>query len=306
MVDLAVEARTMWDQWSEEFGTELLSKDGSIALGEAAARRVEVLEARPDTPVRRVGPDELRSLLPVLADYHGPAMFDEKAGAIRTRAAIAALSANVADAFINDHVLAVRPISGGVEVRAGASVSTHAAAVVCAGRGTAALAASVGVVVPVRVTAHAQASFRVRGGPVAALPNLQDGSGAFGRTGIYATAYPDRSAFGLGYAGEVAVDDAGGVEDPDGLADLVDQAAAYVSTALPGLDPEPFEYVHCWVTTLPWGDDGVAIWQADNIYVLAGHNLFKHAPVLGDTLARSVGDASVPELFRPESRLGGG
>jgi sarcosine oxidase len=271
-----------------------------------AARRFEVLETRSDTPVRRIGPDELRSLLPVLADYDGPAMFDERAGAIRTRAAIAALSGNIADAFINDHVLAVRPISGDVEVRAGATVSTHAAAVVCAGRGTAGLAASIGVPVPVRVTAHARASFRLRGGPVAALPNLQDGSGAFGHTGIYAAAYPDRSAFGLGYAGEVTLNNAGGVADPDGLADLVDQAADYVATALPGLDPEPFEYVHCWVTTLPWGDDGVAIWQADNVYVLAGHNLFKHAPMLGDTLARSVSDASVPELFRPESRLGAG
>jgi sarcosine oxidase len=60
------------------------------------------------------------------------------------------------------------------------------------------------------------------------------------------------------------------------------------------------------VTTLPWGDDGVAIWQAGHTYFLAGHNLFKHAPLLGENLARAVADGSVPELFRPESRLGAG
>lgn len=88
------------------------------------------------------------------------------------------------------------------------------------------------------------------------------------------------------------------------LAAVADQAAAYVSRALPGLDPEPIGYVHCWVTTLPWGDDGVAIWQADNTFFLAGHNLFKHAPVLGEALAQSVTESAVPELFRPESMLG--
>ena len=56
---------------------------------------------------------------------------------------------------------------------------------------------------------------------------------------------------------------------PDGwraatLGELADRAAQYVSVALPGLDPTPRDIVHCWVTTLPWGDDGVAIFSTEN------------------------------------------
>lgn len=305
MIDLAVRARTVWDTWSDEFGTELVSGDGAVALGDAAVRRFTALEAHPDTPVRSLDAAELRSLMPLLGEYDGPTMFDERAGAIRTHAAIAGLAEGVNRSLITDHVLAVRTLGTDVvEVRAGAHVSTHGAAVVCAGRGTAGLAAAAGIPLPVRVTAHARASFRLREPRLPVLPNLQDGSGVFGETGVYAAAYPDRSAMGLGTSDEVLPNEFGGVTDPNALAALVDKAAAYVARALPGLDPEPIDFVHCWVTTLPWGDDGVAIWQADGIYFLAGHNLFKHAPVLGEALARSVSESAVPELFTSESRLG--
>ena len=58
--------------------------------------------------------------------------------------------------------------------------------------------------------------------------------------------------------------------------------------ALPGLDPRPVDHVHCWVTRLPWGDDGVGIWSEDGLTALAGHNLFKQAPALGEALAGTV------------------
>ncbi|PVY28585.1 glycine/D-amino acid oxidase-like deaminating enzyme [Williamsia muralis] len=307
MVDLAVEARTLWDRWSADLGTELISADGSIALGEVAAGRVDTLRSRPGMPVRHLSGDELRSLMPILASYDGPAVFDERAGAIRTQAAIGALANSLVTPVVTDQVLAVRPLGdAGVEVRAGSNTSVHSDVVVCAGRGTVQLAAGIGLSLPVTVKAHARASFRVRDGSLAALPNLQDGSGVFEEAGVYGAAHPYRSAFGLGIAREVETNEPGGVADPNSLAELVDRAAAYVARALPGLDPEPLRPISCWITTLPWGDDGVAIWQADHIFVLAGHNLFKHAPVLGETLAHSVTDGSVPDLFCPESMLGGG
>jgi sarcosine oxidase len=58
--------------------------------------------------------------------------------------------------------------------------------------------------------------------------------------------------------------------------------------------------VTCWVTELSWGPDGVAAWQAGPIIFVAGHNLFKLAPVLGRLLA----EGQVPELLRPENELG--
>ena len=57
--------------------------------------------------------------------------------------------------------------------------------------------------------------------------------------------------------------------------------------------------MHCWVTELPWGHDGLAVWEAGAVWFVAGNNLFKHAPALGRRLA----GGEVEEL-RPEMRLG--
>jgi sarcosine oxidase len=66
----------------------------------------------------------------------------------------------------------------------------------------------------------------------------------------------------------------------------------------------PVEPRHCWVTELPWGEDGIAAWEVDGLLVVAGNNLFKHAPALGRALARAaLGEGLKPDL-RPEAQLG--
>ncbi|HET8754784.1 MAG TPA: hypothetical protein VFM58_02165, partial [Solirubrobacteraceae bacterium] len=64
--------------------------------------------------------------------------------------------------------------------------------------------------------------------------------------------------------------------------------------------PRPCESRHCWVTELPWSRDGIAAWEADGLLIVAGNNLFKHAPVLGRALAA---DELRAELL-PQARLG--
>ncbi len=73
---------------------------------------------------------------------------------------------------------------------------------------------------------------------------------------------------------------------------------------MPGLDPAPVDIRHCWVTELPWGSDGVGVWQRDGIFFIAGHNLFKHAPALGSELAAAAGDDHLFDDLRPEAQLG--
>lgn len=66
--------------------------------------------------------------------------------------------------------------------------------------------------------------------------------------------------------------------------------------ALPGLNPDPVGYRHCWVTRLPWSDDGLAVWDHQGAVFVAGHDLFKHAPALGRALARLMRSASAAYL----------
>ncbi|MFD1827935.1 NAD(P)/FAD-dependent oxidoreductase [Mumia zhuanghuii] len=298
-------SRAIWREWSDTFGTELVSPDGAVALGPAVESRMQVLRTLADVTVRPLDAAELRARLPLLAPYDGPAMLDETGGAIRTRAAVTRLSAALGDALVRDHVLTLRrTASGTVEVRTGTRRGTHAYVVVCAGLGTAPLAHGIGLSLPVQVSAHVRVTFAVREAPPRRLATLQDSSGAFGEEGVYAAPVPDNSRYGVGLAASVPVNDDGRSIDPAALDALATRAADYVRVALPGLDPTPVGHVHCWVTTLPWGDDGVAVWEDDGIAFVAGHNLYKQAPALGVELAALAMTGTLADELRPAARLG--
>ncbi|AFR49151.1 NAD(P)/FAD-dependent oxidoreductase [Gordonia sp. KTR9] len=303
LVDLAVRARHHWDVWSDEFGIPLISPDGAVMLGDAVPRRRGLLE-RAGVTVVPLDAQGLREVMPVLADYQGEAMLDVDGGSIDTRSAIAGLSGRLSGTFVHEEVLAAHSDGDTVTIRTPTTVGEHGAAVVCAGRGTAPLARGLGVAIPVRLGAHVRVSFAVRDSNLR-LPTLQDGSGHFGADAVYAAGYPDRSAYGLGIADDIDAHDDGTLDDATRLGELADAAGRYVATALPGLDPTPRDIVHCWVTTLPWGDDGVALWRTGPVVAVAGHNMFKHAPVIGEALAETVVAGRVPSGFAPEDRLGG-
>jgi sarcosine oxidase len=194
-------------------------------------------------------------------------------------------------------------LAGAVELRAGGATVSHGRVVVCAGRGTVALARGAGLTLPVRQAAHVRLTYRVREHPPARLACLQDSSGAFGETGPYADPLPGNAAYAVGL-GETPIREDGSLIDAAGLAAAAKRITAYVTRALPGLEPHPIEARHCWVTELPWSHDGIAVWEADGLLAIAGNNLFKHAPALGQALARAaLGDGLAPSL-RPEARLG--
>jgi sarcosine oxidase len=48
----------------------------------------------------------------------------------------------------------------------------------------------------------------------------------------------------------------------------------------------------------------MAVWEADTIFFVAGHNLFKQAPRLGRVLAGAATGEGVEEHLRPSAALG--
>jgi sarcosine oxidase len=303
LVAFARDARVIWRGWEERFGTELLSRDGVVALGPAGQRRLENMR---DAGVRArlIDGDEVAQQLPLLAAWQGPAVLDEDGGAIRTRSSIDALTAAVRERIVFDEVLAVRPTNAGtVEVRAGGTRAEHGRVVVCAGRGTAALARGAGLPLPMRQAAHVRLTYPVRGEPPERLACLLDSSGAFGEVAAYADPLPGNAAYAVGLD-DTPVHEDGSLIDAGGLETIAQRTTAYVARALPGLDPRPAEIRHCWVTELPWSPDGFAVWELGGALFLAGNHLFKHAPVLGCALARAaLGEGLAPHLH-PEARLG--
>ena len=304
LVAFAREARGAWRDWEERFGRELVSRDGVVALGPVADRRLAVLRRVGGVRARPIDAAELAERLPLLARWEGPATIDEDGGVIRTRAAIEELIATLRNSLRFDEIISVRAItSTAVEVRAGGVTAEHGRVVVCAGRGTAPLARGAGLPLPVRQSVHVRLTYPVRGDAPARLACLQDGSGAFGELGAYADPLPGNRDYAVGL-GEKAIHEDGSLVDPSGLAAAAERTNAYVGRALPGVEPRPIDARHCWVTEVPWSPDGIAAWEADGLLFVAGNNLFKHAPALGRALARAaLGDGLTPTLS-PQSKLG--
>ena len=232
-------------------------------------------------------------------------MLDESGGAIRTRTAITALAGALADAVTTAEVISIDPRADGtVEVRSVTDRAVYSKVVVCAGRETARLARSVGLSLPVRLAAHVRLTFDVKAAAPARVACLQDSSGVFGEVGVYATPLPGNSSYSVGLSETVGVRDDGTFIDPAAIRSLDERAREYVTRALPGLHPEPRDFLHCWVTDLPWSEDGVAVWEAGSVIFVAGHNLFKQAPALGRALARAATGGGLAADLTPAARLG--
>jgi len=274
LVALAVEARAAWRQWEQRFGVELVSGDGAVHLGPAVERRAALMDAA-GVPTRAI------SAHPLLGPCEG--VVDEAAGVIRTRAAVAALVAALGDRIVADEVVTVnhegRTPKGArdVIVRAGSGSVRVERAVICAGLGTLRLARWFGVEIPARVSTHVRLTYPLRGPAPDRLPCLLDGD-----FGTYGDPLPGNDRFAVG------VDDSPEV------------TTAYVKRVLPGLVPEPVEERHCHVTELPWGHDGIAVWESGAARFVAGNNLFKHARAVGRALAATV----LRDELRPDAQLG--
>jgi sarcosine oxidase len=303
LVDFACEARRGWREWEEQFGRELLSRDGVVALGPAGLRRLDVMR-RAGVRAHEIDGAEVAKRLPLLAPYTEPVVLDEDGGVIRARAAIEALTAALRERIAFDEVLSVHATAAGtVEVRAGGVTAEHDRVVVCAGRGTAALARGAGLPLPLRHAATVRLTFAVRGEAPHRLACLLDSSDAFGEGGGYGDPLPGNDSFAVGL-GDTPVHDDGSLIDAAGLAAIAERTTAYVARALPGVEPDPIDVRHCWVTELPWSPDGFAAWEVGPLLIFAGNRLFKHAPALGRVLARAaLGDGLEPSLH-PEARLG--
>ncbi len=304
LVAMAGEARAIWRAWEERLGTELLSAGGVLTLGPRASERLAVLQDVPGIRARLVSGDEVAERLPLLAPWNGEALLDEDAGVLRTREAIAGLAGVLGPAVVAEEVLSVRATGRGtVEVRTSDAAVEHDRVIVCAGRGTAALAAGVGLALPVVQSAHVRLTFPVRRPARTGLACLLDGSGAFGAPSAYADPLPGDEHYAVGLH-DVGVRDDGSLLDPADLARAAEQTREYVARALPGVVPRPTGSRHCWVTELPWSHDAIAAYAVDGMIFLAGNNLFKHAPVVGASLARAASGAPLRAELRPEARLG--
>jgi sarcosine oxidase len=304
LAGFALEGAGLWREWERRFDRELLSAIGVLSLGSRVAQQLAVLSDLDGVRARLIDGDEVRERLSLLAPWEGPALLDQDGGVIRARATIEALAGAVGERFVFDEVLSLMSTSDGqVELRSGGQTRTYDRVVVCAGRGSAALASSAGITLPVRQSAHVRLSYRVRDPSGAALGCLLDGSNAFGEPAAYADPLPGGREYAVGLDNAPVHED-GSLVAPDALALAARRTSEYVRRALPGLEPVSVDVRHCMPTELPWGEDGIGVWRQGGLTVLAGNNLFKHSPTLGRALAAAALDDHLDPRLEPGAELG--
>ncbi len=299
---LAVKARLGWSEWEEEFGSELISGDGAVVIGHRGVERLRSYSRTTGAEVQPLGPGDLRELLPIMAYYEGPAMLDPAGGAIRSRLTLASLISAVGLNLVPEKVESISPRpDGGVTVATGFGLRDFDAAVVAAGAGTAALAITAGVRLPIESKAHVRLSVPLAD-PAGAtrLACLQDSSGQFGEEAAYGSPIRGNREYAIGLSTSTPYAEGGQVD----LESVTVRTRDYIERSMPGLELSRAVPFQRWITELPWSPDGLAVWQAGGSYFIAGHNLFKLAPLLGRVLADSVAEGRVPAGFRPEDRLG--
>jgi sarcosine oxidase len=288
LVRLAVRARAEWERLEAELGAQLLGREGVLICGPNVGERAAAFEAA-SVPARLVGREEQRDVLSTFEPPEDEALFDELGGSIDVRAVVDGLAAALGGRLVAARVFDVRGRGSGVELHTSEGVWSAARAVLCPGAQLHELTAGLGLEITLTVDLHTRASFRVRE-PGAPLACLQDRSGVHGET-VYAAPMPDgrEYAIGLGTEHEPPVDEA-----------LV-RLKAYVERGMPGLEAAPASVRLCQTSILPWGADAFAVWDTGRVAVLAGANLFKFGPLLGELIA----DGDFDELS-PEAQLGRG
>jgi sarcosine oxidase len=271
LVRLAVRSRLAWDVLSERVGRSLVDGRGTLLIGEGTDAAAALL-TEAGVPHELMGAGELPApLAPV-----GPSLLDPRGGTIDAAGAVAGLAGALGPAI---RLVRVRAIRGGADSATAltdAGPVTGARVLACTGARAGALAADLGIDLPMRVRRHLRVAFRV---PAAdGLPCLLERSGAHapGVTG-YGTTLPG----GVVALGTHAADDR-----PE--AEAVALTHAWAASALPALDPAPAGLLACDSVQLGDDPDAFALVEDGAAALFAGGNLFKHAPALGPLLAEAL------------------
>jgi sarcosine oxidase len=272
LVRLAVRAHAEWARLEGELGARLLGREGVLVCGPNVTERASAFEAA-GVAARLVGRAEQSAALSVFRPPEDEALLDELGGSIDVRAAIDGLAGSVADRLVAARVFGVSERESGIELRTSEGVWLAERAILCPGAQLYELTTDLGLEIPLTIDLHTRAAFHVRD-PEARLACLLDRSNVHGEI-VYAAPMPGGRHYAIGLGGE---------EEPP-VDEALARIGAYLERAMPGLDPEPASVRLCQTSMLPWSADAFAVWRTGNIDVLAGANLFKFGPLLGELLA---------------------
>jgi glycine/D-amino acid oxidase-like deaminating enzyme len=247
---LALEARERWRDWEREFGVgRLLGDEGLVVAGGTHAAAMAAAGAPFETLTR----DAIRARIPLLAADHPweSGIWDPLAGSLRIRRALAALAARTT-------IRRARVDAVGADGRVwiGDEVIAADAVLVCAGLGTDALVAPLGLDFELRTEPHVRVTYEAP------------------RAAAACVLAPELYGLPVGSTGRYAI----GMHDQSGTPSMFESLVAVGE-------------LECVSIYAPWLDergDGFLALQTGRVTAFSGSNVMKFGPLLGDRLARSV------------------
>lgn len=302
LVALATRARSGWREWEQRLGRTLLGDEGVMFAGYGTdhADRLE----RHGLAHRYLDGEQQRERFGLVSPVSEPVLLDGSGGALRARRAVDALCDRLGDRVQRAVVLGLSVPDGCPQLHTSEETVSARHVVVCAGAGTPPLAAGAGIEIRQDSGLHARPMFRVRpeyaGAPLACWI---DRSGEHGEQ-VYGSPVGSSGRYAIGLAGQDGAVPLGpGGELPAGtdMGEHVRRVAGYVRRALPGLDPEPESVRMCVSTSVEGRLEGFRAWQAVGVTALAGSNLFKFGPVLGELLADAASTGELPAELAGDS-----
>ena len=266
---LALEAHARWREWEDELGAgTLLGREGLVvtAPGRAAAMRAAGAEAQELTR------EDIGARIPHLSPSHpwDAGILDPLGGSLRSKRALAALSGRVPG-----HVAEVRAIEPDGTVHTTIAAHRPDAVVVCAGLGTQALVAPLGLDLGLSLTRHTRITYEPAP-PSACLIAPECYALPLGGTGRWALGMRDDPRPYEAWS-----------EDEAAVAARAQQAE-WVPGVFDGL--APCGEIRCVSLYADWltDGDGFRAFRAGPVIALGASNAMKFGPLLGDRLARTA------------------
>jgi sarcosine oxidase len=241
MVMLAAQSRALFAEWSERASSSsFVDPVGTVVSGAEAGKWSSAMAAAGAAhQMVEAGDPLLRLPAPTFA---GPALIDPAGGVIRVDRIRTFLVGAVGTRLRPVHVDALDETHTGVRVTSGTEATTFDAAVICAGAGTPALAAGVGIDTPTALEHHLRLSFPIRPNAPAPL-QCWITEPAEGLLGTYQhMAAPGQWAVG-GDVDPALVNWERG--RPAASQASREAVAAYVAEHLPFVEPRPIGEVYC-------------------------------------------------------------
>jgi sarcosine oxidase len=280
LVRFAQRARAGFDRWAETAATPLIDASECVITGADLAAWASAMRDA-EAPFSIVGADSERVRLPS-RDLPSELLIDHSGGVIDVEAVGTFLIGILADVLKAEAVYGLEHRTHGVGVQGSAGTYDFDRVIVAAGSGTSSLAVQVGLYTPSSLAHHVRFTFPMHepiplqcwiDKPEVGLSTYQH-LGAPGEWSIGGQVDLARTTW------EVGPDQA--------IAASRDLVLRYVRDRLHLVDPRIIGQLYC--TTTPGHGDGFTILRYGDALAVYGENLFKHAPALGDLVARAALD----------------